>query len=409
MRRARPRPRSQPRRRAELACSSASAREQARSCAGTSSASPLGEHPASSSASAPDGVARLGRGREQRVEAPEARRRGGDPVLERALAVRSQQRLDPPGAAAARSAASRTAVDLGRRASASLAARARARAPRSRRRAPIRRRSSPVLHRVVVAVGLRRPRRRGAERGALALELRGQLGAAARRAPRRGRSAARGPRGAAVSRPQTVVRSRSRSARRSSISLRRRFDLGRARPRPSARASRASAAALSAPGELARRGAKLARREAAAQLPDSRSSRAWMSAAWAWRFSGRRRLRASRSTSRARSRLSWVRSSFSWARRRRLRCLPRPAASSTSRRRSRGLEWTISSTRPWLITECISRPRLASARVSITSTSRQRAPLSRYSPSPFRSSRRLIDNLRKARLLVPRRRGVVAG
>ena len=47
--------------------------------------------------------------------------------------------------------------------------------------------------------------------------------------------------------------------------------------------------------------------------------------------------RASRSTSSARSRLSWVRSSFSWARRRRLRCLPRPAASSTSRRRSRGL------------------------------------------------------------------------
>ena len=116
-----------------------------------------------------------------------------------------------------------------------------------------------------------------------------------------------------------------------------------------------------------------------------------MSAACAWRFSGRSRLRASRSTSSARSRLSWVRSSFSCARRRRLRCLPRPAASSTSSRRSRGFECTISSTRPWLITECISRPRLASASTSITSTSRQRAPLRRYSPSPLRSSRRLIE------------------
>ena len=116
-----------------------------------------------------------------------------------------------------------------------------------------------------------------------------------------------------------------------------------------------------------------------------------MSAACAWRFSGRSRLRASRSTSSARSRFSWVRSSFSCARRRRLRCLPSPAASSTSRRRSRGFEWTISSTRPWLITECISRPRFASASTSITSTSRQRAPFSRYSPSPLRSSRRLIE------------------
>ena len=71
-----------------------------------------------------------------------------------------------------------------------------------------------------------------------------------------------------------------------------------------------------------------------------------------------------------------------------LACLPSPAASSTSNRRSRGLEWTISSTRPWLITECISRPRFASASASITSTSRPRAPLSRYSPSPLRSSRR---------------------
>ena len=56
----------------------------------------------------------------------------------------------------------------------------------------------------------------------------------------------------------------------------------------------------------------------------STTSFAVRSAASAWRFSGRRRERASRSTSRARSRFSRVRSSFSWARWRRLRCLPRP-------------------------------------------------------------------------------------
>ena len=99
----------------------------------------------------------------------------------------------------------------------------------------------------------------------------------------------------------------------------------RARPSSSSRASRAL------------RGRPLARRPRSASWPcsseasrrarssaASRSSRAWMSAACAWRFSGRRRVRASRSTSSARSRLSWVRSSLSWARRRRLRCLPRP-------------------------------------------------------------------------------------
>ena len=52
-----------------------------------------------------------------------------------------------------------------------------------------------------------------------------------------------------------------------------------------------------------------------------------------------------------------MRSSLSCARRRRLRCLPSPAASSISRRRSRGLEVTIASTRPCETTECISLPR----------------------------------------------------
>ena len=122
-----------------------------------------------------------------------------------------------------------------------------------------------------------------------------------------------------------------------------------------------------------------------------RSRRSWSSAASAWRLSGRRRERASRSTSSARSRLSWVRSSLSWARRRRLRCLPSPAASSMSSRRSFGFDVTIASTRPWETTECISFPRPVSDRTSRTSARRQRAPLSRYSPSPERSSRRRIE------------------
>ena len=122
-----------------------------------------------------------------------------------------------------------------------------------------------------------------------------------------------------------------------------------------------------------------------------RTSFAVRSAASAWRFRGRRCERASRSTSCARSRLSRVRSSLSWALWRRLRCLPRPAASSISRRRSRGFELTISSTLPWLITEWASRPMFVSERASTTSVRRQRAPFSLYSPSPLRSIRREIE------------------
>src|ERR671916_1480786 len=51
----------------------------------------------------------------------------------------------------------------------------------------------------------------------------------------------------------------------------------------------------------------------------------------------------------------------------------------------------IASTRPCDTTECISLPSPVSDRTSITSTSRQRAPFSRYSPSPSRSSRRTIE------------------
>src|SRR3954453_15860906 len=60
-------------------------------------------------------------------------------------------------------------------------------------------------------------------------------------------------------------------------------------------------------------------------------------------------------------------------------------------RRSRGLDVTIASTRPWETTECISLPRPVSDRNSITSVSRQRAPLTRYSPSPARLSLRTIE------------------
>src|SRR5689334_24031099 len=43
------------------------------------------------------------------------------------------------------------------------------------------------------------------------------------------------------------------------------------------------------------------------------------------------------------------------------------------------------------MTECISLPSPVSESTSITSTSRQRAPARRYSPSPARSSRRTIE------------------
>ena len=178
-------------------------------------------------------------------------------------------------------------------------------------------------------------------------------------------------------------------------------DLGQRAPAPP-RAPRARAVAAprrrrAPPGGRARRRA----RAPSAPRRVWRSRRSCSSAASAWRLSGRRRERASRSTSSARSRLSCVRSSLSCARRRRLRCLPRPAASSISRRRSRGLEVTIASTRPCETTECDSLPRPVSESTSRTSTSRQRAPLRRYSPSPLRSSRRRIEISPSGRSMAP--------
>ena len=52
---------------------------------------------------------------------------------------------------------------------------------------------------------------------------------------------------------------------------------------------------------------------------------------------------------------------------------------------------TISATRPCETTECISLPSPVSLSSSSTSVSRQRAPLTRYSPSPARLSRRTIE------------------
>src|SRR5262249_41377449 len=54
-----------------------------------------------------------------------------------------------------------------------------------------------------------------------------------------------------------------------------------------------------------------------------------------------------------------------------------PALSSIRGRRWRGLEWMIASTRPWLTTECIPRPRLVWERPSSPSASRHLAPFSR--------------------------------
>ena len=168
-----------------------------------------------------------------------------------------------------------------------------------------------------------------------------------------------------------------------------------------AAAARAAVAAASAPCSAAPVARALSR--ASVQRASSlwRSSRACSSAASAWRLSGRSRVRASRSTSSARSRLSCVRSSLSCARRRRRRCLPRPAASSISSRRSRGRDVTISATRPCDTIECISRPSPVSDSSSSTSDSRQRAPLTRYSPSPARLSRRTIEISDSGRSIAP--------
>ena len=53
------------------------------------------------------------------------------------------------------------------------------------------------------------------------------------------------------------------------------------------------------------------------------------------------------------------------------------------------------------MTECVSLPRPVSDSTSITSVNRQRAPLSRYPPSPARSRRRTIEISLSGRSTVP--------
>jgi hypothetical protein len=55
------------------------------------------------------------------------------------------------------------------------------------------------------------------------------------------------------------------------------------------------------------------------------------------------------------------------------------------------LDVTISATRPCETIECISLPRPVSLSSSSTSVNRHLAPLTRYSPSPARLSRRTIE------------------
>ncbi len=196
---------------------------------------------------------------------------------------------------------------------------------------------------------------------------------------------------AANSRADSASRARPCSAMARSAASR--FDCTASRrPSASPRSERAAAASDSASARRSPAAFALSRASSSLASSDCRSSRSCSSAASAWRFSGRRWDRASRSTSRARDRLSSVRASLSSARRRRLRCLPSPAASSIRSRRSRALEWITLSTRPCETTECISLPRPVSESASSTSTRRQRAPFRRYSPSPERSSRRVIDS-----------------
>ncbi len=127
-----------------------------------------------------------------------------------------------------------------------------------------------------------------------------------------------------------------------------------------------------------------------------RASFSARSAAVAWSASGRRRFRTSASTSRARS--TWIptRFSFSSARCWRRLNLPRPAASSTSSRRSSGFEASTASTLPWLTIECIEPPSPTSASSSTRSVRRTCALLTRYWPSPPRWSRRAIETSEKS-------------
>ena len=111
---------------------------------------------------------------------------------------------------------------------------------------------------------------------------------------------------------------------------------------------------------------------------------------------GLSRFFTSSSRSRARSTCWATRASLSSARWRRRLNRPRPAASSTSARRSSALDVRIASTLPWLTIEPAPCPSPASASSSTRSSRRTCAPLTRYWPSPPRCRRRTIDTSAKS-------------
>jgi hypothetical protein len=106
--------------------------------------------------------------------------------------------------------------------------------------------------------------------------------------------------------------------------------------------------------------------------------------------------RTSCSTSPTRRRLLLTCSNLTRARSLRFLYAPSPAASSTSARRVSGVEFSTSSTFPWPMTLCISRPSPTREISSCTSTRRQGEPFRRYPASPSRVSLRVISTSRKS-------------
>ncbi len=105
------------------------------------------------------------------------------------------------------------------------------------------------------------------------------------------------------------------------------------------------------------------------------ASSACRPAASAWRCSGRRLRRSSRTTSTSRSTWASVCASLRRARSLRRRCLPIPAASSMNARRSSGRALSTASSCPWPTIVWFSRPSPVSDSSSCTSISRQAVPL----------------------------------
>ena len=362
----------------------------------TSSASPSPSIRASSAAArSPTASRASAAASQQRVERPE----------QLGLAPRSGPRASPGAGCragprpagrrcAARSAASRTrATSVARPVAVAAAARARssacARLAERRRRS----RSSPAPTRIVASAppSARELVGERAERGAAALELGRQLGAAAGerlgadaeplvRGAQRGQPAPdRGPLAIALGEALLDLACGARLTSASSASTASRASRALAAPRSAPASSLACARSSSASSRAAQLARTRARAGRGCRPPGPGAS----AAAGGCAPRARRRAPGRGCPGCARASAGRGGGACGACRGRRP---PRSAGGGRA-----GFEWTISSTRPWLITECISRPRFASASASITSTRRQRAPFSRYSPSPLRSSRRVIE------------------